>query len=899
MILAPATAFYLVCCSLPATGIEHDPFGHAVQVLRFSFENDEERLYDGDRDYDGLPDDWTRRKGLGFPTYVRAAIDSDQGRHGTHSLRFKVNGGAASLYSPVTQEVGRIDRLFAYVFQGYVRTQLLEHDAAVFSISFLNQKRQRIQRFLTQPVTGTHRDWVCLRAGPMTPHEDARYVAIGCHLVQSKGRDVRGSVWFDDLWLGRLPRLSLATNFAAHFKERDQPIQITAKVSGLDSTATSQLEMVLVDNSAGSDNSDNSDGTLKRETRKLTIPKTAADVDAARASSTPISETWELPLQQPGFYTVRAELIRDGTAIRTEQTTFAVMDLVDRNRPGEFGWSIGKMPKDLQIEALGDLAFQSGINWLKYPLWGIDPSKDPQRCSDISLLFEWLDRRQITPVGLLDNPPPQVRDKFSRDWSGVSEVFSMPSTFWYPSLEPVVTRFASNVWHWQVGSESDASFIGMKKLAETIGPIKRQLDGGGRDTHVGLHWNWNAPIPTKAELPGAFLSINSPEPLSGPELAEKLKESAASGLPCWVLLKPLAKSQFSAEERATNLMKRMVAAKTGGAEAIFAWNVFDKEYGLLNDDGSPDTLFLPWRTTALTLQGTEYLGSFRLPGRSTNHVFARDDEVVIVIWNDEPHTEEDEPHTEELYLGENVVVTDLWGRQSRARVEANPKRQIIEVGPLPVIIRGCSAPVARWRLAVQFEKGKIRSEYGGHEDAIRAVNTFRQGINATATLNVPHDWKVEPKTWSISAAAGESLRLPMLLELPPDASLGQEEWDIDFEIAADRPYRFKVYRPYQVGIGDILITVVGRKHEDGRLEIEQVITNNTTPTEVLDFRCSLSMEGHRRQKQFVTKLGDDEDRKLYYFPDAESLRGKKVWLRAEQVNGRRVLNKKLAIGETW
>ena len=80
---------------------------------------------------DGNPDDWTRRKGPGFPNYVESRIDRHHGQHERASLRINANGGLATIYSPVNERVGRIDALHSYVFEGFVRTQWLQHDAAL------------------------------------------------------------------------------------------------------------------------------------------------------------------------------------------------------------------------------------------------------------------------------------------------------------------------------------------------------------------------------------------------------------------------------------------------------------------------------------------------------------------------------------------------------------------------------------------------------------------------------------------------------------------------------------------------------------------------------------------------------------------------------------------------
>jgi hypothetical protein len=84
---------------------------------------------------------------------------------------------------------------------------------------------------------------------------------------------------------------------------------------------------------------------------------------------------------------------------------------------------------------------------------------------------------------------------------------------------------------------------------------------------------------------------------------------------------------------------------------------------------------------------------------------------------------------------------------------------------------------------------------------------------------------------------------------------------------------------------------------DGRLEVVQTITNRTNPTETLNFRCDLFVPGAQRQRQYVVKLGPGRDTKRYYLAGADELAGKELWLRAEQENGRRVLNYRWTVGK--
>jgi hypothetical protein len=364
----------------------------------------------------------------------------------------------------------------------------------------------------------------------------------------------------------------------------------------------------------------------------------------------------------------------------------------------------------------------------------------------------------------------------------------------------------------------------------------------------------------------------------------------------WVLLKPLAKTQHTPEQRGEDLVKRMVAAKMSGADAIFVQDVLDEEHGLLNPDGSPTLLYLPWRTTALALQGAKYLGSLQMPGGSRNFLFQREGrkDVVMFIWNDEPVTET-------IYLGEATEFTaiNLWGEQLHLPTSPETGQQQLSVGPMPLVIRGCSEPIARWRLAMQFETGRLASATGVHRENILGRNTFAQGVSGTVTLNIPPEWDVEPRAFPLQAGRGESYRLPMQITLPPNATLGTERLALDVEIDADRKYRFRVYRPPQIGLGDVELSVIDRRLENGVLEIEQTLTNKTSPLESLDFECSLFIPGSKRQKKLVTRQGAGQSLKLYYAPDADALKGQELWLRAEQINGRRVLNYRWTIGKDW
>ncbi len=215
----------------------------------------------------------------------------------------------------------------------------------------------------------------------------------------------------------------------------------------------------------------------------------------------------------------------------------------------------------------------------------------------------------------------------------------------------------------------------------------------------------------------------------------------------------------------------------------------------MNDDGTVGELLLPWRTTALALAGAKYLGSVNLPNNSINHVFDRDGQIVMVVWNDRQAEER-------VYLGDDVRQTDLWGRIVKPqKIDAE---QIIRVGPLPTFVTGLNGPVLRWRMSVKLAETQWPSVFGvAHGNTLTVKNSFGQGISGQIRMITPEGWRTSARDIGFKLAAGETLNQPFEVILPLDAATGRQDIRFDFDIMADRRYQFSVRRTIDVGMDDI------------------------------------------------------------------------------------------------
>lgn len=870
----------------------------AATVFNFGFEPNE------DLDFDGQPDDWSRRIGPGFPHYVDIEIERDSAHAGRQSLRIDADGGGAILYSPPQP----VDARHTYLFRGWIRTEQLQASAARISVSFLDHRRQRVQRWLTTAVTGTHAEWVEVELGPLQPHADTRFVVIGCHLVSGEKLDIVGGAWFDDLTLGRLPRMVVESHFGTHFLPPSAPVRVKTRVGGLDGTPPLllplpipgislpqwSLQMTSPEYELKLSLIDSRGRTLGRKSFPLNVEYgdfTTADQNSERDQE----RIWEVAARDYGFYLVHATLLRNDQPIQHERMSFVVLDKASSNPKGEFGWSLSQPVDGNRYRELSSVALEAGINWIKLPLWSTGDMNTLERGAQ-SEFFAQLQVDRIVPVGVLSDPPADLRRRLGTQ-GAVSEVFRQKTEKWWPDLEPILAQYSSTVRYWQLGGDLDTSFMGLESLGETLASVKTEFDRIGRDVHLGVAGDMARPPAAINIMPKSFLALHDPDRGAKPVHQEQIKAAASVKIPRWVTVRALGASTADTEIRGADLVRQMVAAKIAGAEAIFAADAIGAEYGLVNADGSPTSLFLPWRTVSQSLRGAEYLGSFVMPSGSENHVFARTEpqpEVVLIVWNDTPVVED-------IYLGEpqNVSATNVWGEQSSIPVDARTQRQQLQTGPLPQVIRGCAEPVARWRLATRYERGRQPSTTGEHAESILGTNTFPQGVSGRISVLTPNEWEVEPSELTVQAGPGEAFAVPMRISLPANVTLGSRWTALEFDIAADRRYRFRVYRPYRVGLGDVELAIRDTRLPNGVLEVELSLTNNTQPLETLDFECSLFVPGLKRQKMRVTRLGAGRSKTLFYVPNADRLRGQELWIRAEEVEGRRILNYRWNVGRDW
>ncbi len=880
------TAVVVLWAALAGTGAG-ERFAGAREVFSCNFDAS------WDQNFDGWPEGWTRRRGPGFPHYLTIAIEGDGDGDDTaaRALRIDLDGGSAVAFSPPIP----ISALCDYVLLGGVRTAGLAHSRAFLSLTFLDEERNFLEshasRRLREAPPGT-----VLRIGPFSPaRQEAAFAVVGLHLEALEGTDLTGQAWFEDLWLGQLPRITLTADRPGHLYKLDEPVAVTCDVSGF---MASHREVVLV-----------LEGPLgnRLEAVEFALPPAAAEdgkgEDGASGAGDRLARfEWEPPLTRPGFFRIRAEMIGPSGYRFRESISLAVVEPQAAAPGSEFGWSLPDGEPPLPSAALARLLSEAGIRWLKYPLW-FGEDAEPAAVERTLAFTEHLSRIGIELVGMLNRPPPEVLAALGSDGHpAAAEVFTAEAAIWYPSIEPVMMRLATRVRWWQLGSDSDTSFVGFPRLEERLRAVKSQLDRIGQSVQLGVGWDWLAePAPSGSKdprrsssedapyragaTPWRFLSMSTDPPLSATELAEFLPEATVPGTKRWVVIQPLPSDEYDLPTRAVDLAERIMTARIHGAEGVFAYAPFAPQQGLLHADGTPGEMFLPWRTLALALGGSHHFGSIALPAESTNEIFTRGPEAVMIVWNDETSEET-------LYLGDAVRAFDLWG--APLSVGSRGHEQVIPVGPLPTVVTGVSTAIAGWHTEVAFDRERIPSiAHHPHGNSLRLVNHFDRGVAGTARLVAPAAWRVEPAELPFRLAEGEAQEYPFEITLPLDAHSGWHPVRIDLSVRAEKTYRFSVYRRLSVGMQDVYIETATYLNAEGELEIHQRMTNETD--ERVSFRCYLFIPGRRRMRSQVLDLPRGHDTQVYALPNGDALVGQTLWLRAEELGGTRVLNYRIEV----
>lgn len=642
--------------------------------------------------------------------------------------------------------------------------------------------------------------------------------------------------------------------------------------------------------------------TLRSYSRQTTEPRQpeAASLQIAPDIRRDVGEgewiRWTPEVTKNGYYRAVVVLSNNEGLRLARELPFVIAPPAPRGRSLQFGWNVPRQSTSVSLQDLVSLFHESGVQWVMYPVWyAASREEDGQRIGELA---ERLTMERMEMIALLDAPPLEQSESFSRVEQGISATLR-DKEVWLPALQHVLTRLSFKINWWQLGAPEDMSFVGQPSLERKIELIRESLQRFGKNIRVGYTWNllhetpWLTKIDETNEDGTAstsadpwrdsqaawdYLLRHHETPLTAKEIQSLVRGSDRVHGPVWITLQPLDNEHYDLTTRVRDLIERMVSARVSGADVVLVPEPFSSYHGLINDDLSPTELLLPFRTASFQLADTEFVGRLELPGKSPNYLFRRGSEVVMVVWNDTPTTEN-------LSLGTNIRVLDCWGRQAELPVEEG--RAAIPVSREPRFVTGLEYELVQWQMKTQLDRDLIESEIGKEQTlGVRFENTLPDGVAGTVTLYCEELWD-GPQVQNFKATSNEQFELQFPLALRSSVGTSRQEIVISFDVRGIQRHRFQVRRTVDVGIKDIRIDTAVQR-EGNNILVHATLVNETD--EPVSFNLFLFAPDRKRQRTQILQLESGRQRRTFVVEDADDILGKNLWIRAEEMRGTRVLN---------
>ena len=100
------------------------------------------------------------------------------------------------------------------------------------AVTFYDRENRLLGTYSSAPLQQAEH-WTDVRIGPITPGtNDAGHAIVHLCLEPAVEADLSGSAWFDDIRLGRLPRMTLEINSDNSLYVDRRDVEVTCRVSG-------------------------------------------------------------------------------------------------------------------------------------------------------------------------------------------------------------------------------------------------------------------------------------------------------------------------------------------------------------------------------------------------------------------------------------------------------------------------------------------------------------------------------------------------------------------------------------------------------------------------------------------------------------------------------------------
>lgn len=872
----------------------------ASRVLRrFDFE---ERKFN----VEALPMDWQKVEGPGLPHYVNGKLSRQEARGGEYSFQFDLNGGSLVYRYPAGKIAARVGG--HYRVEAWAKTTPLRYARARVTAYFADVDMRplipTVRHSNLYAASGAGEAWHRLEVELTASDEKAAFLVIELSAVQptlQKGstlgshalymQDIRGTLWFDDLSVSQVPRVTMSTDRPGNVFPAGVPISVHIEVND---RFTDDLSAQLVIRDA--------DGkTVHSDSRALDLTDAKSPGDGVR------SLTVALPTLPVGCYHVGVAMSSQGESLGEQR--LAIVRLADSGLPVPADDRLGVIATQLPYEAwreLPDLLTLLGVGRVKLAVW--TERGDVTQIADAGFdsLLEELRRRNITPTACLTGLPPAIAARVGgKDWANLLKA---PDDAWQPRLAYMIARHANHLDRWQLGEDGTDEFVTNPLMRRVYDRFHTEFTRLMQTPDLAMPWPaWyeledSAPQSIALSLPASVLPAQVPlyvadSPGLGRAGDERLINASATGsmnAPQRILslsLQPLDRERYGREAQIRDLAQRYAHAVAAGARRIDLPLPFEAR--LVGDEivREPQELLLIIRTLNMLLGNSTFKGRVPIAENIEAFLFDRNGQGVLMLWS-----RGNEPGVKELAinLGSRPMCVDLWGNVTPL-LTGDRRRQSarLQVGPMPIFLLDIDGEMAQLRSSVAWSNDKIESSFKPHVRKLRFTNPYRTGLSGQIRLRGPAGWSLSPPALQFSLNPGETLDRDVIIEFPYNSFAGTKPVEVEFMLQSPVDETFAVPAPFQLGLGDIGLQTIALLDGPDLLVQQQITNYGEKP---IDYTAFAILPGQARQERLVTNLGPGRSTiKKYRFPNVPSSGTFRVRSGMKELDGTRILNDEVEV----
>lgn len=871
VLLGLATSFSLNRVSLGQSATQTTasaPNESLARIVR-SFDFDERKF----GNYDSMPMNWRQIVEPGYPRFLEPRIDESTGHDAPPSFHLALQGGnLGAVY--VGREIP-IDPRCTYRVVGWVRPRGLNHAGAFISAHYLAEDGSILPN--TERRSDVVRDngeqWVEVSIDLLPSSEHARWISLACRVEKPsiagetsdsfqpiQHRDARGSAWFDDISVIRMPHVSLELNRPDGIFEKGEAPAASIQLSDIDGSGI-RAELTLLD----------------AEGR----PVEQREIDP----STLIGTVYKCLFSQLdyGRYTLRLTLHSDRHKLQSTERSFVVL----ADTPPNSGRAPSGFGIVLDGKSMGHP--KAMLRWMevlkpdrvKVPVWRADMNDETVLlgAAQFDHAVRSFHEKGIGLAAVLESPPAGLALQFPKGRRSLFHVLAEDPSLWRPYLAMVVTRYGLWVEHWQLGSDAvDPLFdrdLLLRAVRNTVKEV-RPLIGVARFV---LPHSSDSPIDGQLDR-GDLMTFAQPADRPAEQVARQLSE-ADHGINKgnWVTLQSLPSDRYERTSRLADFARGLLLARCHGADTVFTnipWQSRTTANGVHIE---PTEELILFRTICGSLAGYRPVKPLRI-GRDVEAWLLADESGrrgVVAAW---ARGESPTPTQVRFDFGRDVESLDLWGnRSTHPRSEGGND---LTLTVMPILLNGIDPGIAQLADSLEIDEPSLPPRIETHERIIRLTNTTSSPLRGSIRFIAPTGWNLGASSFPVDVQPGVTATFPIRIRMPANQAAG------DFELIgrltagiAGESLTLRV--PVDVKTAELRVDVAAVRDVDGYRVIQRVTNLTARP---LDLKTSLISPDMARQWRTISQLGAGESvMRQYNVSESAASGSRPIRVSVEQVGG--------------